>query len=622
MKFSWNSAYRGVLLAASAALFSCAPEPPGQLMLAVQTDMSLPKDIDTIRIQVATEGVLKFDRDYTSLGSIDGQIRLPGTLALVAPEKADAAVTVTVSAYGGAPRNVRVVRQVVTTVPQDRIAALHLPLRFMCDGFAANDDGEPKSTCPEGQSCVMGECVDREVDSATLPDFEDDDVFSGGSCFDPVVCWQNPEPVELDSSDCSFKPSAHESTLNVALGVEGEGICGPAGCFVTLDAHSDEGWQPREDGSIALSPKVCEKIEKGEIASVVVSSLTSTCPQKSLKLPTCGPWSTAAQSSKPYLGPRALAGGQLRPDSFAILRNRAYFITSKGDETNNALKSVSLEGGKVETISFDSLDLPIFPRSLSATEEKILLTSAPPSGWGQGAIVEIAPGAGPKLLYKELDTPEGIAHHGKKVFWTDYQSGAIFEGTNEGARELHVLPNEHPYRLVADAAHVYVISRGSTSDEGGGLYRIRHHEPDGANDSRVVQLVSGLHDPGALATDLDNDGHAKAVYFTTFSEDGTLERVSFSAGEFQHEVLLEGLKHPNGVAFDGETVLFTSRNEESVRALAKAGSADDPLTVLAKGGRRPGQIAVMNDAIYWMDEGFDWSQPTGLFIKLPKQSAH
>ena len=46
----------------------CHAKPLSQIVLVVQSDMSIPKDIDTIRIQAFNNGTLKLQQDYDKIG--------------------------------------------------------------------------------------------------------------------------------------------------------------------------------------------------------------------------------------------------------------------------------------------------------------------------------------------------------------------------------------------------------------------------------------------------------------------------------------------------------------------------------------------------------------------------
>src|SRR5205085_2877762 len=110
-----------------AAVIACSTKvtpPPGQIVLAVQTDMSLPKDIDRIRIQVLIYGRPQYDQEFEAG---PGGVKIPATLSIVAGKDPTAPVTIRVIARQGAKS--RVLREAITTVPPDRAAVLKMPVQ-------------------------------------------------------------------------------------------------------------------------------------------------------------------------------------------------------------------------------------------------------------------------------------------------------------------------------------------------------------------------------------------------------------------------------------------------------------------------------------------------------------
>ena len=248
----------------------------GELILAVQTDMSLPKDVDEVRIEVTSFGNIVFKNRYP-VGA--GGLRIPATLGILPGANARALVTIRVIAMQrGKPR---MLREVVTTVPASRLATLRLPIQWLSDGSAkvqgsdtstdggtsfrslhpaAGEVGDEiiESTCPSEQTNIAGDCVDWNIDSDTLPDYSAEDVFgggkedgTGGSCFDTLGCMSSAVTVEPDGS-CTFTPPAAEpGKLNVALRLPlgGDGICDETHCYIPLDAAAGSGWVGTSDGS-------------------------------------------------------------------------------------------------------------------------------------------------------------------------------------------------------------------------------------------------------------------------------------------------------------------------------------------------------------------------------------
>ncbi|MGK3992651.1 hypothetical protein [Sorangium sp. So ce1024] len=286
------------------ALNGCSS--PGELMIAVHTDLSVPEDIDTIKIEVFRGKDPRFQNEFRSF-------QLPLTLGLVAEEPG---VEVTIKASAWAGPTPRIVREAVTTIPEERVALLHLPLHFLCDGSARDTIGPfgeivaENARCGGGETCVAGACAPSKVDSASLGDYAPEDVFGGrsglggSSCFDVTGCFAgNFEVAELDGSDCSFsvqKPGEVNVALKTSPKSELRGICrtsdGESNCFVALDARSEAGFQhDEEQGRVALPPEVCTRKAAGTVLDVVwkaVGEGDDACPQqKRQSLPTCGPWS-------------------------------------------------------------------------------------------------------------------------------------------------------------------------------------------------------------------------------------------------------------------------------------------------------------------------------------------
>lgn len=212
------------------AALACTGDPKGQLMVAVQTDMSVPDDINTLRIEVRQFGgtIAKIDNEIRPFSSRG--IFMPGTLGLVEGSDPGSPVEIRVSSkfkYESSdfryeegeddprPDGVfRTLREVVTTVPRGRVATLPLPIQWLCSEDPSTPDGDreyltqrgddPRNECGDGLTCISGTCQDNEVDSDGLDEFDPDDPGLGGggggdgTCFDTLDCFRAAELVTPD----------------------------------------------------------------------------------------------------------------------------------------------------------------------------------------------------------------------------------------------------------------------------------------------------------------------------------------------------------------------------------------------------------------------------------------
>ena len=293
-------------------LAGCAPaaKTRGQLMIAVATDMSIPKNMDQVVVEVLDEQGNKQSFDYpvkpTDLGK-----PMPGTLAIVPPNAGGQTVRVRLIAeldMSPAPPTVRVVREAVVKVPTDRTALLPMPLHWLCDGhYKENDDGTYQSDCADDtKTCVAGQCVDAVIATETLRDYKPqlvfgggDDQGNGGHCIDIPTCF-GASTAAVPDGDCTLPlaDSVDMSSFNVALelaaGSDGECTMGAVSrCFLPLDSDPVEGWWI-DGGRVHLPPAACDVIAHGKALGVAT---TGMCPTKDPSVPICGLWTNVSTSS-------------------------------------------------------------------------------------------------------------------------------------------------------------------------------------------------------------------------------------------------------------------------------------------------------------------------------------
>jgi hypothetical protein len=297
----------GVAVAAVTGAVSCSAKnlpPPGELMVVVTTDASPPKDIDTLHVQVKSNGVPLLDFEYP-LGP--GGLLVPATLGLVAGR--DPSTPALIRVYARKAGKVRVLREATVTVPTDRLAMLRMPINWLCYDDAADifDDATDRpidvmnTKCAPNQTCAGGQCMDSTLDDPTkLLAFEPKSVFGGGTghgdgtCFDTLGCFASPTVAAVDPTTCTIVKPLDGVGVNVAMIVATHaGSCEPAGapCFIALEAEDPEGWQTRADdpSRIQLPQEVCARLTSGKLAGVVTTTL---CATKQVSTPPCGPGSS------------------------------------------------------------------------------------------------------------------------------------------------------------------------------------------------------------------------------------------------------------------------------------------------------------------------------------------
>ena len=309
----------GIALAGVVACEQERERAPGQLVVSIDTDMALPTQIDTLRVQVLLPGRTLLDQEY-EVGT--GVNPIPATLTVLAGK--DPSMPVTIRVAGSKARRYRTLREATTPVPQDRIASLRMPIQWLCDGsaeeMASDDPSKPdvESTCGDGNSCVAGRCMPSQVKMSELPDYQPEQVFGGaaapedGTCFDTLPCMIAGTVAQPDERCEIERPRG--SNVNVALRVADDGICDDTGtaCFVPLDGHSEEGWRPTRDGERLILPEAaCEKLRAGRVSAVYVST---RCATKTAATPPCGDWTSVANKSEP----QALPMGEPEPPKVVV----------------------------------------------------------------------------------------------------------------------------------------------------------------------------------------------------------------------------------------------------------------------------------------------------------------
>ena len=102
----------------------------GSLVIGLETDVSVPQNVDGIGIAVAVNGQVKYSKlfslDQSAAGMGRRAVKLPATIAVVEPDDSSAP-QVDIRAVAFHKGEARIVRDVISTVPHARTALLRMP---------------------------------------------------------------------------------------------------------------------------------------------------------------------------------------------------------------------------------------------------------------------------------------------------------------------------------------------------------------------------------------------------------------------------------------------------------------------------------------------------------------
>lgn len=281
-----------------AACGSDAPAPAG-LMLAIDTDLAPGKDFDRLEVEVRPPaGYKQYSQVFSEFGQPGLPLSFPTTLAVIDDNRGSESVTIRVSIGKSGLENSPVgkplvLREVVTTMPTDRVALLRIHVEWLCIGTAEAKPDYVEGLCPEGFTCLGGKCEDWAIDSRTLPTYDERAVFGGGSargegaCFDTTACFAAATNMMPDAACSVPKPATGEPNVALVVPEGSGGVCAGGTCLIALEPNSPYGFVAQGD-RLQFPPAVCNALAKKTALGITVAT---ACPSKLPSLPTCGPWS-------------------------------------------------------------------------------------------------------------------------------------------------------------------------------------------------------------------------------------------------------------------------------------------------------------------------------------------
>jgi hypothetical protein len=260
--------------------------PKGEVVVVLTTDLNPPKDFDVAHVRVTevddagNDGKELLDADY----SFPSSVTLPATLGIIGGP--DPNVRVHVRVVVRQLGKVILLRDVRTSIPQDRIAALPIGIQWLCEGdqFVVESAQGPQSKCEKDKTCIAGACQPIDVDPSTLPNYDPGalgGVAGNDQCFDTLSCFSG-EGVKVvtPTPDCLVDAtSINRPNVAIELTPPQAGVCTPDVCLVPLDEDPLIGWI-REGTSLRLPDQVCKR--------GLTVLLSTKCDSKTSLVPPCG----------------------------------------------------------------------------------------------------------------------------------------------------------------------------------------------------------------------------------------------------------------------------------------------------------------------------------------------
>jgi len=397
----------GSFAALTLAWSGCEASKQTEYVAGVSTQVQVPRDLKTIRIDVSVGGANVFCRAYKVY---EGRVQLPRSLGSfpATQSRLGEPITFTVVGFtedlGDAERsnefdclkaikageNARILRRSRQPYRRDEIVFLPMALKYSC----FDKDCETGS---QERTCKAGRCVDAIIDEKTLPRFSEDLVDgTGGGCFRASECFAPAVPaVVVDPNDCTYAlpntlsaPPLFEGAPPNPLKSVGDGI----NVEVTydgglnreiLDKDPEEGFtipDPTKPQRFRLAPGLCDLVKgvgpDGETKHRITAvRATGVCQAKSPFQPLCADDQLAAMGTPggvaPNANPPACVSTLQKPAKAALMiladdsedSRVFYFGGGDGQDADSVALSLSLDD---PAFAQTEIGLTFFPGSSAA----------------------------------------------------------------------------------------------------------------------------------------------------------------------------------------------------------------------------------------------------------------
>jgi hypothetical protein len=262
------------------AVPSCKDNPPTAIVLAISTEASIPKEIDSISLEVGRDSTTTFARSY-AVDPATGQAHIPGSLTFSLHPDEDASVPIRITMKANQKGQQVSLRSATMSFIEGKSKLLRMELRFSCLDFP--------QACADGETCLGGKCQRDLVDSSKLPDAPDETqkIFpntSEGGCFDArdekcaAGLTEIPDRAAFLKADCVLDVgnTADFARLNVFALWSAQSDQGHP---LVLDSDPLEGWTlaPNSTSAFQLAGGLCQQVASGQIRRVAFNFACRPC---------------------------------------------------------------------------------------------------------------------------------------------------------------------------------------------------------------------------------------------------------------------------------------------------------------------------------------------------------